>query len=392
MAGDGYPWRRNPLQKEKARKLYCEDNASLADIAAELGRTVTQIKGLVASSGWTRTHTPYDNQPTAPLSDRVIRILKRGPISIEELSDKLDVAPKAVRAAIKDLQGRNYMAEIANDTAMLSTCPTSRIPTRIDLSAYKDRPYKFGAIGDTHLCSHYACIEHLHLFYDLCESEGVHEVFLAGNYIDGEARFNKQDIHVHGFDNQIAYFVREFPRRNGIKTHFIDGDDHEGWYYQREGIMVGAKVQRAAEDAGRDDLIFDGYMSHTYELGGDTPLKMHMVHAGGGSSYAVSYQPQKMVESFSGGEKPHILLIGHYHKAIYFQDRNVQVVSVGCFERQTPFMRKKRLAAHIGGFICSLNMAPDGGVNRFLPEWIPAFKGDDSPTWAHHTGVLDSAR
>jgi hypothetical protein len=37
---------------------------------------------------------------------------------------------------------------------------------------------------------------------------------------------------------------------------------------------------------------------------------------------------------------------------------------------QTAFMRKKRIAAHVGGWIVDINQAPDGAVNRFRAEFI----------------------
>src|SRR5581483_12495394 len=87
------------------------------------------------------------------------------------------------------------------------------------------------------------------------------------------------------------------------------------------------------------DIIFKG--KHAQQV-------MRLIHAGGGSAYATSYTVQKIVESYQGGEKPQILLAGHYHKAEYGYPREVHCVQAACTEDQTLFMRKKKIAAHVG--------------------------------------------
>jgi len=144
---------------------------------------------------------------------------------------------------------------------------------------------------------------------------------------------------------------------------------------QREGINIGWYMEQVAKKKGRTDLKYLGYMEHDIELttpeGGKTVIRLQ--HPGGGSAYAVSYQPQKIIESLAGGEKPHILLLGHYHKAGSFFLRSVHTVLTGCFQAQSPFMRKKRLAAHLGGYICEFTQAPDGSVLRWKPMFIPFY-------------------
>jgi hypothetical protein len=101
------------------------------------------------------------------------------------------------------------------------------------------------------------------------------------------------------------------------------------------------------------------------------------MHPGGGSAYALSYAPQKIVEGFDGGAKPAVLLIGHYHKASYQMTRNVHVVQTGCFQDQSLFMRQKKLAAHVGGWICRAHIDPrTGAVDGFGMEFRNYFVKD----------------
>ena len=76
-----------------------------------------------------------------------------------------------------------------------------------------------------------------------------------------------------------------------------------------------------------------------------------MLHPDGGSSYAISYKSQKIVESLEGGVKPEVLHIGHFHKAEYLFYRNIHVFQNGCLQSQSKFMKGKHLSAHRGFWI-----------------------------------------
>jgi hypothetical protein len=194
--------------------------------------------------------------------------------------------------------------------------------------------------------------------------------------IDGEASFNKNELHTHGMTKQVEYFVKHYPYRKGIITRFIAGDDHEGWYAQREGINIGEYMLMKRIQAGLNDLDYLGYAEADVELtenGFENKSWLRVLHPGGGSAYALSYTSQKIVESYQGGEKPSVLLIGHYHKLGYEFPREVHCIQTGCTEDQTLFMRKKRLQAMVGGGMCELHLSPDGTINRCKVEFITAF-------------------
>lgn len=232
--------------------------------------------------------------------------------------------------------------------------------------------YRFGFVTDNHLCSKYAREDVLNDLYDLFEKEGVKRVYNAGNWIDGESHFNKFDLMIHGMTPQVRYFCERYPQRDGITTYYVAGDDHEGWYAQRHGIDIGRYTQQVAQDEyGRKDLRYLGYMEAFIELRrakSDAVSRMLVMHPGGGSAYATSYAPQKIVESFEGGEKPAVLLLGHYHKLEAHNDRNVWVVQGGTTEDQTPFMRKKKLQAHVGGVLVEMRQDERGSIVEFVPK------------------------
>ncbi|MEN6603783.1 MAG: hypothetical protein ABFD86_15340, partial [Bryobacteraceae bacterium] len=245
------------------------------------------------------------------------------------------------------------------------------------LADFKGGWRSFGATGDNHLGSKHERLDALNTLYDIFADEGITEVYNTGNWIEGESRVNKHDIKVFGLDGQIDYWVQNYPQRKGITTYYVAGDDHEGWYQQREGMNIGRHAQWAAEHSGRTDLKFLGYVEADIELktpGGSGWMKI--MHPGGGAAYALSYAPQKIVESFQGGEKPRVLLLGHYHKFDFCYPREVYTVQTGCTVDQSIFMRKNKIQAHVGGCVVRINQSADGIINRCQAEFISFFDRD----------------
>jgi len=311
---------------------------------------------------------------------QLLHILKKAPrtYTIEDLANRLDIAPKRVEKQIERLQARNYLIDKKEGNASVAL-PTVGGKSQHYFDYVNGNTFKFGIASDAHLCSKYARLDVLNTLYDIFEDNGVTTVYNAGNWIDGEGKGrvnNSQDLLVHGLGNQVNYFVEHFPQRSGMHTYYIAGDDHEGWAVQREGINIGQYAEDVARRQGREDLHYLGYMEHDIEImhpDGDTPTAIRVEHPGGGSSTTLSYQAQQEVNSYTGGDKPHIVIMGHYHKAGYFFWRNCHIILAGCTENQTPFMRKKRLAAHLGGWIVEVTQGTDGSVLSIVPQFLPFY-------------------
>jgi hypothetical protein len=132
---------------------------------------------------------------------------------------------------------------------------------------------------------------------------------------------------------QVEYLVEKWPARKGMGTEFITGDDHEGWYVQREGVKIGEIIQLSAEKAGRQDLQWKGHMERqiVFEAGKKKSV-LSMTHAGGGTAYAISYTAQKAVESYQPGEKPNVLVMGHFHKFDYSFPEQYMLSNLGAYK------------------------------------------------------------
>lgn len=374
-------WKKEEL--DKLKQLH-EQGISNAEIASILNRTYDSVSGKVKTLGKLKTPS-LDNK----LGEGIIKVAKQKSVSLIDLANTFNVSPNTIKSTIEDLQKNGYVISIENDKASVGyheDNPVQKIevdkffhgkPEKVYLLREGKRlevegfNYKFGALADTHLGSKYERLDILNALYDIYEKEGVKIVLHGGNYIDGEFKFNKFETKTHGFDEMIDYFLKNYPKRKGIKTLFISGDDHEGWWTQQNGIDPGRVIEERQKRYGRDDLVYLGYQEATLELKtqkGSSLLKL--IHGGKGTSYADSYRTQKIVESLQEGEKPNILLVGHYHKALYHTPRGVHSLLLGCTQDQTRFMRKMEIKSYIGGWLVEINQADTGEINRFKPEWI----------------------
>lgn len=296
------------------------------------------------------------------------------PVAAHYLSEQLGqfIDPEQLRGARRRWQQRVLRGE-RRGVSVLEAIEPAYKPR--DFTLLKKMPDNFtltlGALGDTHLGSKYERIDILQELYDIYEQEGVSIVFHTGNFIEGEARFNEQDINVHGMDNQLKYFVDKYPQRKGITTYYIGGDDHEGWYTQREGIDAGERLEDIALRAGRKDLVYLGYMERDIPIAPNYDKVIRVQHPGGGSAQAVSWTSQKIIAAIEHDDvMPLIMLIGHYHKAEFLPNyRGSYIFQTGTFQEQSPFMRKKLLRADIGAWIIRITFV-NGTVSRVGGEFV----------------------
>jgi len=236
---------------------------------------------------------------------------------------------------------------------------------------------KFAIMGDTQMGSKYTQLTHLHEFYNLCEKEGIKDVYHTGDITDGlkMRTGHEYELYCVSADDMRDDVIKNYPKRNGITTHFISGN-HDASIYKQVGYDIGQAIARERQDMhylGRDCALINLTPKCTLELR----------HPWDGTAYALSYKPQKMIESMESDSKPNILAIGHYHKAEYLFYRNVHCLQTGCFQAQTPFTRGKGISTHLGGWIVKIRVDSEGTVQSFAPEFVPFYRSikDDWKGW-----------
>jgi hypothetical protein len=225
---------------------------------------------------------------------------------------------------------------------------------------------RFAIVGDRHhgnLCCDVSAIA---AFSAEVERLGITDVLDAGDMLDGHGVYRGQEFELKhvGFEAQAKAFAAESPQ-GSFTTHFITGN-HDASFTRRVGVSVGDRLS-----ADRPDFHFLGADTASVELKNEsgTRCRIQLIHPDGGTAYALSYKVQKIVEQLEGGSKPDILAVGHFHKAEFIpQYRNVAVFQTGTFERQTPFMARNGLSAHVGGWI--VEYCRGKSANRVRAEFI----------------------
>lgn len=226
---------------------------------------------------------------------------------------------------------------------------------------------KVGLVGDTHVGSRYSDQGVLEDVYKRFQAAGVEAVYHSGDITEGYGRRKGHSLEcdLHGADEQVRGVVERMPDI-GKPTYFITGD-HDGWHWEAAGVDVGKAISKV-----RPDLKHLGAFNSTVEFAPGATLGL--VHPATGTAYAISYKPQKIVEALSGGEKPSILAIGHFHKAEYLFYRNVHVFQTGCIQSQTPWMKRMNLSAHKGAWILDLGIKRTGELDRVGMEFLPYYR------------------
>lgn len=314
---------------------------------------------------WELEKPVHKLEKDSPLKDKVRQLISAKPASVITLMAATGASHDELGRAIEDLS-KSYAIEWRGGDLALSKPSFGRIP----LDFLNGPEYVIGLVADTHLACREERLDALHAHYDLMASEGITTVLHAGNIVDGYIhKINGTSVLCTGVDEQANYVVDNYPARKGMKTYFITGDDHEVWF-MRDGLNFGWYLQKLAEDNGREDLVYIGHVESDVDV--KTPkgvIRIKVQHPGGGSAYARSYTAQKQCEAFQGGEKPQILVQGHYHVANYMPERNIHVIGLPGFQDQTVFARKKRLRMEVGGAILRFRVTEACSVSRVSVEF-----------------------
>ncbi len=258
---------------------------------------------------------------------------------------------------VKDLRKR-----LATEQAKVDAL--AGVQNKVAIKKSESNTLKFALLGDIHVGSLYFRPEALQAFYDYAEKQGVQDFFITGDILSGHRVFKGHEFELRdiGLEAQAAR-LKECAPRNGF-SRFITGN-HDASFKHLVGVSVGKMIEQTV-----DTWEFLG--EEQGRVRWETPegdFELMLIHPGGGSSYALSYRPQKIVESLEGGTKPNMLAIGHYHKAEMMPSyRNVCSVQTGTFEAQTPFMARQGLAAHVGGWL--MEVVVGKGYNTIRGEFV----------------------
>lgn len=224
---------------------------------------------------------------------------------------------------------------------------------------------KLCIVSDTHLGNIHQQLHLLNKIYEEANKRSIDTVLHCGDLVDGDylaiRKEQGRQMFLRGFDEQAGYVVDMYPQVEGITTKFILGS-HDETHYKNGGATLGYWIPKC-----RNDMEYLGQDSATIKVNG---VRITLDHPGDGSSKSLSYKPQTRIEELESGQKPKILLIGHYHKSYYFLHRNVHAIEVPCFCDKTQFQQKKGLTNIIGAYFLDIYSDKKGNIQFFEPEEV----------------------
>lgn len=357
-----------PDEKEQALELY-KQGLTHAEIGDKLGKDRHEVRGYIKRTDEYKLRKSGEEPPD------LVDFLRKSRTK-EELIRVYDVSDRVLDAMLDDLGDEGYLLDRFGDEICISKIPHGEKQT-LDVNWKGNKIIRFGLLSDTHIGSKWTQITYLHEAYKAFEREGIKHVYHVGDITEGwkMRQGHEHECYVHGADDYVEETVRVYPNIPGIKTYFITGN-HDLSFVKLAGVDIGVQIAKE-----RPDMVYLGQEAATVNL---TPeCVMEMLHPRDGGGYAVSYRPQKIVESLEGGSKPNILCIGHYHKRLSTDFRNVEIILPGALQAQTPFMRGKALVSVMGYYIIEIEVTETGQIDRFKPEFFKKYVpiDDDYKNW-----------
>jgi predicted phosphodiesterase len=237
---------------------------------------------------------------------------------------------------------------------------------KVPIVSFEGERIRFGAMTDTHIGSLYMPPERIYQAFEIFHKEKVDFITHSGDVTEG---MSNRPGHVYelsqiGYDKQKEASVEVFGQWRDTDIFAIDGN-HDRWFLKSNGAKIVKDIANVLPN-----FKFLGHDEGDISLKGKGILKLW--HGEDGNSYALSYRLQKILESLTGGEKPNAMICGHTHKYVSIFERFVYCISAGGMQSQTPWMRGKRIAAHVGFCVVDL-WVNDKGVCKMSHTWYPFY-------------------
>lgn len=309
---------------------------------------------------------------------KLIDCIAKGARDISTICNVLDLSPKRAEGVIEEALSRGYKIAAIEDSIVLQKTLAPKI-LRIQNVPIKmiDKEFSFAAISDLHAGSIHMAKQELKDFVEYAYGKrGIRHITISGDVLAGMNMYRGQEneLEVHGLPDvmatkQIEILVNTLSKKPDLKYYFITGN-HDLSFLSSYGFDVGERIEKI-----RPDMVYLGAYTARMLLNG---VKVELLHPDGGGSYALSYALQKNIESTPAGQKPQILLSGHFHRHFYVYYRSVQALEVATFESASLWLRRKKLYPTVGGWIIKVGLDKDNSIRSFQPEFISYFANDNS--------------
>ncbi len=309
---------------------------------------------------------------------RVVALSKGGNRTLEDLCNTLDTSPKRVEALLKEAQKRGFAVAL-HASGTVGVRPAEPLAYERKVILPPGETQGFFITSDIHVGSTFFLKDQFQDFVQRQYDSGLRTCLVPGDILDGCYRHSKWEETHHGFQAQADYAAEVFPKLPGLQYIGITGN-HDETFETDSGLSVVRSLVQVFRDRGRDDLSLLGARGAYVRLArpGERGVLVEMWHPCKGVAYALSYKMQKHIEGYAPGQKPDILLVGHWHQQCYFTQRGVHAMSCGTWHGGlSPFGKSLGGAPAIGGWSVRFAQTKGGTVRELTPTWSAYYEREE---------------
>jgi len=283
----------------------------------------------------------------------VIKMLRRGPLTLRRLADALDRGRPTVDAVLVEMIERGYAIQRKLERVELPLIPPHPPPRPIIRTP--QAVVRFGVTADTHFGSLWEQPPNLAAWVDEIYDEGIRHVLHGGDAVAGKNVYKGQlyENYCHSATSQVEAADARLPCKPGLFWYVLGGN-HDYSFWRLSGLDPIAMLA-----ARRDDIVRIGYDAADVPILPDMDARLW--HPRKGPAYALSYHGQKYVEQLAFqellkvvlGDKPtpsiRWLLVAHFHWMGLFLQGPIWLMHAGCWQGQTGYEMSKGLVPQIAG-------------------------------------------
>ena len=362
-------WGRS-VSSERLARAFLRRNESIRNYLGGGPVTPNSQSGNDLSQGGSEAAIFPTGEPapesTADPHLEVVRVVQGGASTLEAVCDRLRCPPSEARTRVLEARAAGYDLSLTDTTIAFQAADEPAEVHAVERAPATEKdPVFFAAISDTHFGAAEMAGGQFQEFVEEAHSRGVRHVLHAGDIFEGTYhRGHQYEVAEVGFERQCAAGLSVLPELPGLHYYLITGNHDWNCYHKAVGMDPGRAFEARARQAGREDVHHLGHQQGRVQLG---DVRIELAHPSGGSAYAKSYPVQKWIERYEGGDKPHILIFGHYHSYMVIENRNVCAIMPGCWKFQGTFEQSKGLQPAVGGAL--IWAWRDEVGMRFRHEW-----------------------
>lgn len=309
----------------------------------------------------------------------LLKLVRKGDgFELEELCDRLDLAPKRVLELVAEANKLGH--DLTLGDAVIGQRP--RDPSQdvvVAMPSPVTSTHKVALVGDVHIGSKHHLGAYFKDFYDSAYEAGCRTFIQVGDILDGVYRFSIWEQSHRGFEEQVDATIEGLPSKPDARWVAILGN-HDETFERDSGISVVRAANDRFRAAGRDDFEFVGSRGAYLRLkhpGAKRGVVVELWHPSGKPAYALSYKMQNHIRDYAVGAKPDILAVGHWHQSCYFTNRGVHAFSCGCWQGgKSAYGRSLGGSPAIGSWLLEYSLTADETIREITPAWRAYYEGE----------------